>query len=442
MTHSHTDHSNSLFSRLTSGPAVLLAALLGIWVGTLWPLDELPEQFQEIYVSIYRSMALPFIALTIVHSIIRLRSESGSNPTSLRILVFLPLAMVLSAVVSIAVSLVLCAMADTAVANDIGPLIAAFDKADANFVEVTLASPVAAEHSLLVSLLLDFIPENFFYALATANDAQMIVFLIIFSIAILHIAPSYTTDFLEVVDAARRPFQHLMHQMHIFTPVAVFMYAIHASDALSAEDFSALKLLFAVIGTASVTVFAAAILLVSVLTRKSPLAVASDIKASVLAGILAMSEEAALPEMIRRIGLRADTDDDTKEIVASLGLSVGRFGMIAILASVLTYTLALYDIPATLSTLGSIVALSVLVALLSSGPLNPGVFAANLAFCGIALGIPVEVLIVLVIVLEPLLELILIPISVAVTHALVEVVTRSKAQAERRSVGPTLAPDA
>ncbi|WP_159082573.1 cation:dicarboxylate symporter family transporter [Paragemmobacter aquarius] len=430
---------------LTSGPGVLAAAILGVWLGTLFAFDDLPDRFQQIYSTIYRTMALPFLALTIVHSIISLRrDETGANPTSLRIMVYLPLAMVLAAVVSIAVSWVICAAADTAVANGIGPLIAAFDKADANFVEVSLAAPDSVEPSLLARLVTGFIPENIFHALATANIGQMIVFLIIFSIAILNLAPGYSAGFLEVVGAARRPFEHLMEAMQYFVPVAVFMYAIHASHAVSAADFSALKLLFGVVAAASLAVLLAAVLLVAVLTLKSPLAVASDLKASALAGILAMTEEAALPEMLRRIRRHsADSeDDDTQEIVASLGLSIGRFGMIAILASVLTYTLALYDLPASLSMLASVVALSVLAAVLISGLNGPGVFAASIAFCGMELGLPVEALAVLVIVLEPLLELLLIPVSVAVTHALVEVVSASTARAKRISAAPALTGDA
>lgn len=446
MTHSHADNPrNKMLRLLTSGPGVIAAAVLGVWLGTVFSFDDLPERFQQIYSTIYRTMALPFLALTIVHSIISLRrDETGMNPTSLRVLAYLPLAMVLAAVVSISVSWFICAAADTAVSNGIGPLIAAFDKADANFVEVTLAAPAAVEPSLLARLVTGFIPENIFNALATANTGQMIVFLIIFSIAILQLAPRHSAGFLEVVGAARRPFEHLMEAMQYFVPVAVFMYAIHASHAVSAADFSALKLLFGVVAAASVAVFLAAVLLVAVLTMKSPLTVASDLKASAVAGILAMTEEAALPEMLRRIRRHSadPEDDDTQEIVASLGLSIGRFGMIAILASVLTYTLALYDLPASVSMLASVAALSVIAAVLISGLNGPGVFAATIAFCGMELGLPVEALAVLVIVLEPLLELLLIPVSVAVTHALVEVVSASTARAKRASAAPALSGDA
>lgn len=437
MTHSRAaTPRHKMLHLLTSGPGVIAAAALGVWLGTLFSFDDLPERFQQIYSTIYRTMALPFLALTIVHSIISLRrDEAGMNPTSLRVLGYLPLAMVLAASVSIAVSWVICATADTAVANGIGPLIAAFDKADANFVEVSLAAPDSLEPSMFARLVAEFIPENIFHALATANIGQMIIFLIIFSVAILRLAPQLSADFLEIIGATRRPFEHLMEAMQYFVPVAVFMYAIHASHAVSAADFSALKLLFGVVASASLAVFLVAVLVVSVLTIKSPLAVASDLKASALAGILAMTEEAALPEMLRRIRRHTadQEDDDTQEIVASLGLSVGRFGMIAILASVLTYTLALYNLPANFSMLASVVALSVLSAVLISGLNGPGVFAASIAFCGLELGLPVEALAVLVIVLEPLLELLLIPVSVAVTHALVEVVSASTARAEFRS---------
>lgn len=439
MTHDHPTRRTSLLSRFTSGHVVVISALLGLGAGSLWSFGELPEQFQDIYVTIYRTLALPFLVLTIVHAIIRLRSEAGPHPVGRRILLLLPLAMLLAAVVSIAVTLALSSVADKAIASGIGPLVAAFDEAEANIVEITLAVTETEKPSLLARVAYDFVPENIFHSLATANVGQVVVFLIIFSIAILRLTPALTTEFVEIVGAARHPLERLMEAMQFLVPVAVFLYAIHASHALSAEDFAALRFLFAAVCAASLSVFVLSVLLVSVITRKSPLSVAADLKASALAGMVAVSEEAALPEMVRRIG-HNDSADETKEIVASLGLTIGRFGMVAILASVLTYTLALYELPATPGTLGGIAALSVLSAALISGLNGPGVFAAALVFCGTELSLPVEALGILVIVLEPILELMLIPVSVAVTHALVVVATRGDQMAEAHAAPPSAPP--
>ena len=61
-------------------------------------------------------------------------------------------------------------------------------------------------------------------------------------------------------------------------------------------------------------------------------------------------------------------------------------------------------------------------------------------FCGTELSLPVEALGILVIVLEPILELMLIPVSVAVTHALVVVATRGDQMAEAHAAPPSAAP--
>lgn len=426
MTHhaAKTSRLARIMAPLHSGPGILLSAALGLVVGSNWALHDLPEQFQAVYTSLYRMMALPFLALTIVYAIIRIRKDAGFSGGR-TIALSLALAMVVCALIAIGVTGLICALADEAVARGIGPLVAAFDKADANFVEVTLAVPTGQDGpSLLGRVIGDFIPENIFAALANANIGQMVVFLILFSIAVLRILPQHGDAFLKLVEAARRPFEHLMEGMLVLVPVAVFFYAIHAAHAVSAKDLSALKLLFGVIAASSLVLCLVAILLVAVLARISPLQVAADLKASVLAGILAMTEEAALPAMIQRIKSRnSGAQEDEQEIVASLGLALGRFGMIALMASVLTYSLVLYDVPATVMQVGAVVVLSVVAAVLITGLNGPGVFAAGLAFCGTELGLPTEALVVLVIVLEPLLELFLIPVSVAVTHALVEVVT-------------------
>ena len=119
--------------------------------------------------------------------------------------------------------------------------------------------------------------------------------------------------------------------------------------------------------------------------------------------------------------------------MASLGLAIGRFGMITILASVLTYTIAVYQVPVTTSLLFNVLCVSILSAVLITGLNGPGVLAAALFFCGGILGLPLEALLVLVIILEPLLEILLIPVPVTVTTALVVLMTGLKNRQIRRA---------
>ena len=93
--------------------------------------------------------------------------------------------------------------------------------------------------------------------------------------------------------------------------------------------------------------------------------------------------------------------------------------MITVLASVLSYSIAVYQVPLTAGLLLSALLLAVLAAVLITGLNGPGVLAAALTFCGSVLGLPLEALMVLVILLEPVLEILLIPVSVSVTNAMV-----------------------
>ena len=105
--------------------------------------------------------------------------------------------------------------------------------------------------------------------------------------------------------------------------------------------------------------------------------------------------------------------------------------MITVLGSVLTYTIAVYQVPVTPELLFSCLCLSVLAAVLITGLNGPGVLAAALTLCGSVLGLPIEALLVLVILLEPLLEILLIPVSVTVTNALVVLMTTFDVRQER-----------
>lgn len=180
-------------------------------------MHDLPETFQAVYTSLCRMMALPFLALTIVHAIIRTRKD-GEFSGGRNIARGLGTAMMLCALIAIGVTGLICALADQAVARSIGPLVAAFDKADANVVGVTLAVPAGQDAlSLLARLIGECTFENIFQALANANIGQRIVF----SIAVLRIPPQHGGSFLKLVEAAHRPFENLMEGMPVLVSVAL-----------------------------------------------------------------------------------------------------------------------------------------------------------------------------------------------------------------------------
>jgi len=218
----------------------------------------------------------------------------------------------------------------------------------------------------------------------------------------------------------------MMERMQILVPIAVFFYAVHAAHAMSVKNLEALRPLFGVILASTLTTSILAILVTSLASHRSPFAVASELKNAVVAGILAVTEEASLALILERIRQNKSDDVDDQEVIASLGLAIGRFGMISILASVLTYTISVYQVPFTPSLVFSTLCLSIMAAVLITGLNGPGVLAGALLFCGSVLGLPLEALLVLVIILEPLLEILLIPVSVTVTTTLIELMSALK----------------
>ena len=423
-----------IYAFFLSGPGVIAMAVLGLIVGSQWSMDSLPEQFMDVYTALFRMFALPFLVLTIVYAISRLRSRKQDKHPGRRIMVLLPTAMLMTGTISIMVSLLICSLAEETIFKGIGSIVAAFDREDA--VEVTLSAATAPTHtSLLLDTLSNLVPSNVFNALSVMDLGQIIVFLIIFAVALLNIPGGQQDRFVFLVGAVRRPFEHLMEKMHNFVPVAVFFYAVHASHFVSAEDLVALRLLFGVIAASSLTITIGAIFLISIVSRRSPMKVASEMKDAILAGILSMTEEAALAKILENFRSKDSDSEDDKEVVASLGLAIGRFGMITVLASVLSYSIAVYNVPLTAELLLSALLLAVLAAVLITGLNGPGVLAAALTFCGGVLGLPLEALMVLVILLEPVLEILLIPVSVSVTNAMVTLMSDMDGELAEKKLG-------
>lgn len=425
----HKPHTlvGRIFHFLHSGPGVLASAALGLYVGVTWSLGNLPDEFQLLYTSLYRMMALPFLILTIIYAISRIKARKDERGAGLRITGLLVSAMIVSAALAIFVSSVVVELERETVGQGLGDIVSAFGKSDSNSVEVTLSGPGEVGHiSLLAEAVTNLVPNNVFSALSGMDLGQIIIFLIIFSIAVLRLSEEHRQRFITLIGTLRRPFQHMMERMQILVPIAVFFYAVHAAHAMSADNLGALVPLFGVILASTVVTSILAILVTALASRRSPFKVAAELKDAIVAGILAVTEEASLVLVLEKIRRNGSEDSDDQEVVASLGLAIGRFGMITIIASVLVYTIAVYQVPVTPLLLLNVLCLSIMAAVLITGLNGPGVLAAALLFCGGILGLPLEALLVLVIILEPLLEILLIPVSVTVTTALVVLMTSLK----------------
>ena len=372
-------------------------------------------------------MALPFLILTIIYAISRIKARKDERGAGLRITGLLVSAMIVSAALAIFVSSVVVELERETVGQGLGDIVSAFGKSDSNSVEVTLSGPGEVGHiSLLAEAVTNLVPNNVFSALSGMDLGQIIIFLIIFSIAVLRLSEEHRQRFITLIGTLRRPFEHMMERMQILVPIAVFFYAVHAAHAMSADNLGALVPLFSVILASTAVTSILAILVTALASRRSPFKVAAELKDAIVAGILAVTEEASLVLVLEKIRRNGSEDSDDQEVVASLGLAIGRFGMITIIASVLVYTIAVYQVPVTPLLLLNVLCLSIMAAVLITGLNGPGVLAAALLFCGGILGLPLEALLVLVIILEPLLEILLIPVSVTVTTALVVLMTSLK----------------
>ena len=432
----HKPHTlvGRIFHFLHSGPGVLASAALGLYVGVTWSLGNLPDEFQLLYTSLYRMMALPFLILTIIYAISRIKARKDERGAGLRITGLLVSAMVVSAALAIFVSSVVVELERETIGQGLGDIVSAFGKSDSNSVEVTLSGPGEVGHiSLLAEAVTNLVPNNVFSALSGMDLGQIIIFLIIFSIAVLRLSEEHRQRFITLIGTLRRPFQHMMERMQILVPIAVFFYAVHAAHAMSADNLGALVPLFSVILASTAVTSILAILVTALASRRSPFKVAAELKDAIVAGILAVTEEASLVLVLEKIRRNGSEDSDDQEVVASLGLAIGRFGMITIIASVLVYTIAVYQVPVMPLLLLNVLCLSIMAAVLITGLNGPGVLAAALLFCGGILGLPLEALLVLVIILEPLLEILLIPVSVTVTTALVVLMTSLKNRQTKRA---------
>lgn len=417
----HHEHHHKPATFLHSGAGTLCCVLGGLLLGQFLPHSTLLEDLLHVYSRLFALVALPYLTVTLLHSISRFGAMENAERIGSYFLRAAAVAALSIAITGAAVTLAVNWLIpfDKVTAQALADVAHARESGEDYVATVSLHGKHQAAHGPeLLHSLLSLAPGNIFESLAAGAVQQVLVFMVIFAIALVTTRRHGAAPRLSVLEGVQRVLQEMLEKLLFFGPVAVLALAASASSVTSFSTIEHLRVLMIAQIMTSVLVILGAAALTAYVTRRSITRTLSAMSGAVIAAVIGQSEEAALPFILR--GSRIRCGRPAGEMLASLSLLLGQFGVIGCVASASTYIFFVYGVPLTPSSMLSLLGASIIGSVVfGAGPVGPTSLAGTMAFVGASLQLPAESAGLAIAVLEPLLEFAVIPAGVATCLAIV-----------------------
>lgn len=356
----------------TTNRLVVLGILLGVLFGSFLPELALQQQvIGQMFISFLKMLVVPLVFSSIYVSIVGLGSLERLKTIGLQTIGLYILTTALAVLLAI-------------IAINIFPI---GETVSAEGLEYAKASQVA-EFSLS-AMLLSFIPTNIFKSLSDGAMMQVIVFVILFAIASLHMEEHRQRTMLDFFTAITNAMLTMAEWIIKLTPIGVFSLISYVIADQGIDVVLGLwKYMLLVLGVLFMHVFVTLPTVLSILAKVNPYNYLSTIREAPIMAFSTASSAATLPVSMRVVEEVGGVDKKNASFVLPLGATVSMDGTAAYLSIAVLYISHLAGVDLSFSEqlfIGiSVVALSVGVAALPSASLVMMVVILN------QVGLPVE----------------------------------------------------
>jgi Na+/H+-dicarboxylate symporter len=396
--------TSHLKSFLISPWTILGSIIVGILCGVYAPGFSINlDSIGSIYISLLKVVVLPFLLATILVGIIGLLQKEGSEALIRKIIIGFVGSMFLSAVIGVGTVLVTGTDMTPQKKTEFGVLVN--NKDTGTELSITLHEPMPKAPEVSAGKMAEkFIPENIFATLNNGESLKIVIFCLIFGVALGHLKTEGQRMLVEVLKSIQQASISIFKFLNYFLPLALLAMIsaqvgkVGVGIFLTMFDFVFQQfvggLLVVVIGTV-------------VIWKRSGLdlmTVIRETKETLIVAISSRSSLACIPYAQDALH-KLHFDKGGVELTVPLSFTVNRIGSIVYYAIATVFIANIYDAP--LGFTGLIVVLfgSILAGLASAGTTGILTVATVAVVCDL-LKLPSEAVLVLLIAVDPLMDMI------------------------------------
>jgi Na+/H+-dicarboxylate symporter len=389
---------------LTSPWTILGSIVVGVLAGVYAPAFSMNfESIGGIYISLLKVVVLPFLLATILVGIIGLLQKEGSQTLIRKIIVGFVSSMFLAAVIGVGTVVVTGSEMTPEKKTQLGALVNSKDTGTDLNITLKEPMPVVAEVSA-GKMAEKFIPENIFNTLNNGESLKIVIFCLIFGVALGHLKTEGQKMLVEVLKSIQQASISIFKFLNYFLPVALLAMIsaqvgkVGVGIFMTMFDFVMQQFIGGLLVVIAGTV---------VIWWRSGLSLATVVKETKETLIVAISSRSSLAcipyaqEALHKLKF----DKGGVELTVPLSFTVNRIGSIVYYAIATVFIANIYDAP--LGFTGLIVVLfgSILAGLASAGTTGILTVATVAVVCDL-LKLPSEAVLVLLIAVDPLMDMI------------------------------------
>ena len=389
---------------LTSPWTILGSIILGILGGVYVPEFSMGlDSIGSIYISLLKVVVLPFLLATILVGIIGLLQKEGSEALILKIIIGFVGSMVIAAVIGVGTVLLTGTEMTPQKKTEFGVLVN--NKDTGTELNITLHEPMPQSAPVSAGKMAEkFIPENIFNTLNNGESLKIVIFCLIFGVALGHLKTEGQRMLVEVLKSVQQASISIFKFLNYFLPFALLAMI---SSQVGKVGVGIFLTMFDFVFQQFVGGLTIVVLGTIVIWKRSGLdlmTVIRETKETLIVAISSRSSLACIPyaqEALHKLHF----DKGGVELTVPLSFTVNRIGSIVYYAIATVFIANIYDAPLGVTGLAVVLFGSILAGLASAGTTGILTVATVAVVCDL-LKLPSEAVLVLLIAVDPLMDMI------------------------------------
>jgi len=389
---------------LTSPITILVSIILGVLAGMHYPNESIRfEDVGSIYLSLLKVVVLPFLLATILVGVISLLQKDDASGMIKRIVVGFIISMVMASAIGVGTVMLTSSDMTPEKQASLGTLVTSREGSTDLAVSLDIKHEPVVVHNE-PSLSSKFIPENIFNSLNTGESLKVVIFCLIFGIALGQVKSAGRAIIVDSLQAVQTACISIFKFLNYFLPFALLAMI---SSQVGKVGISIFQTMFEFVVQQTVgglaIIFVGTVVLV-MRSRQSILNVISSVKDTLIVAVSSRSSLACIPYAQEAL-TKLNFNRGSVELMVPLSFTVNRVGSITYYAISTLFIANIYAMDLGWNGLLIVLFGAVLAGLASAGTTGVLTVATVSIVCDL-LRLPHEAVIVLLIAVDPVMDMI------------------------------------